>query len=147
MSEQLQVEALQILEVAASDLMREFEVKVPPIPVESILQKPQAGMWEEININQLTGSFLSIKDQYSPRMSMARLLAKHVINCPWGKARDLSALVKSEDDLRTFARMLIMPREMVMTMTTGARNPVVMSMNFEVPEEDAQKRLMQIAVL
>lgn len=136
---------LKRLEAVASELMKAFDVKATPVPVESILQKPLPGMWGEINVSQLTGSFLSVRDPYSPRMSMARLLARHVINCEWGRERDLLSIVKSEDDLRTFARMLIMPKELIETMTTGARNPVAMSMNFEVPEDDAQGRLIQLA--
>lgn len=133
------------LDAIASDLLKAFDVKAPPIPVESMLQKPVDGMWEQINIAQLTGSFLSIKDLYSPRMSMARLLARHVVNCEWGRARNLPDMVQSEDDMRIFARMLIMPREMIERLSTGSRNPVAMAMHFEVPEEDAQKRLLQLA--
>lgn len=133
------------LDTIASELIKAFDVKAPPVPVESMLQKPVAGMWGEMNIAQLTGSFLSVKDQYSPRMSMARLLARHVATCDWGKTRGLPELLQTEDDMRSFARMLIMPREMIATLTAGAKNPVALSMHFEVPEEDAQKRLLQMA--
>ncbi|HEX2621683.1 MAG TPA: hypothetical protein VHL11_16110 [Phototrophicaceae bacterium] len=133
------------LDLIASELIKAFDVKAPPVPVESMLQKPIPGMWGEVNIAQLTGSFLSVKDPYSPRMSMARLLARHIATCDWGKTRHLGELVQGEDDMRAFARMLIMPKEMIATLTTGARNPVAMSMHFEVPEEDAQKRLLQMA--
>jgi hypothetical protein len=136
---------LKRLEAIAGELLKAFDVKAPPVPVESMLQKPPPGMWGEINVSQLTGSFLSVRDPYSPRMSMARLLARHVINCEWGRERGLPDLIKSEEDVRTFSRMLVMPKTMIEAMTTGARNPVAMSMNFEVPEDDAQGRLIQIA--
>jgi hypothetical protein len=138
-------EQLKILEAAASELVKAFDVKAPPVPVESMLQKPMPGMWQEMNVSQLTGSFLSVRDPYSPRVSMARLLARHAINCEWGQQRKLLEIIRSDEDVRTFARMVIMPREMIDLLTTGARNPVAMSMHFEVPEDDAQHRLMQIA--
>lgn len=135
------------LEAIASELIKAFEVKVPPIPIESMLQQPKPGMWGEINLSQLTGSFLTVRDVYSPRVSMARLLARHATNCEWGRTRGLATLITNEDEMRAFARMVLMPREMVMAMTQGARNPVAMSMQFEVPEDDAQKRLQQLASL
>jgi hypothetical protein len=138
-------EQLKRLEVIASNLMKAFDVKAPPVPVESMLQKPMPGMWGEINVSQLTGSFLSVREPYSPRISMARLLARHVINCNWGQEQGLPGLITSDEDVRVFARMLVMPKEMIEMMTSGARNPVAMSMHFEVPEDEAQKRLIQLA--
>lgn len=135
---------LKQLELVASELVKAFDVKAAPVPVESMLQKPLPGMWGEINVSQLTGSFLSIRDPYSPRISMARLLARHVINSDWGTQRKLAEVIGNDEDVRAFARMLIMPKELVESLASGARNPVAMSMIFEVPEEDAQKRLMQM---
>ncbi|MCU0496597.1 MAG: hypothetical protein MUF87_04500 [Anaerolineae bacterium] len=132
------------LESIANELMKEFDIKVAPVPVESMLRDPKPGMWSSMNLNQLTGSFFSIRDQYSPRMSMARLIARLLINTEWGQQRELSKLITDEDSLRAFARMVIMPKSLLQTLSSGAKNAVTIRMNFEVPEEDAQQRLLEI---
>ena len=98
-------------------------------------------MWDGVDISQLSGSFLSIKERYSPRMSLARLLVRHVASSEWGRDRNLFELLKDADNLQAFARMLIMPASMVMSMSMDARNPATMSLHFEVPEDDARVRL------
>jgi hypothetical protein len=144
MSESKQAD-LSRLEAAAAELIAAFDVSLPPVPVESMLQHPKAGMWDQVDITQLSGTFLSVRDQYSPRMSLARLLARHVVVSPWGTARNLQGMLKDDSLLRTFARMLVMPRSMVDTLSSGARNPTTMSMHFEVPEDDARQRLHELA--
>jgi hypothetical protein len=135
------------LEAAAAELVATFEVQSPPIPIESMLQHPKGDMWEEVDISQLSGTFLSIKDHYSPRMSLARLLARHVITSSWATARSIPNILNDEALVRAFARMLIMPAEMVKALSSGARNPTAMSMHFEVPEEDARLRIQELAEL
>lgn len=132
------------LETIANELMKEFDIKVAPVPVESMLHSPKPGMWSSMNLNQLTGSFLSIRDQYSPRMSMARLIARLLINSEWGQQRELGKLITDEDSLRAFARMVVMPKALLQNLSSGAKNAITIRMNFEVPEEDAQQRLMEI---
>ena len=133
------------LESVAQELMDEFRIVAPPIPVESMLQRPGSQMWEEVDISQLSSSFLNISQSYSPRMSLARLLARHVINCPWGQERGLNGIDRDESLLYSFARMLVMPANMVMQLTQTARTPHLVSIHFEVPEPDAQMRLQELA--
>ena len=133
------------LEVVVTELLEAFEINIPPVPVESMLQKPPSGMWKEVDITQISGNFLKITDTYSPRMSMARLLARHIVASEWGKARELGRLSGDEDGLYTFARMVIMPKSMVDEMSAGAKTPTAMRLHFEVPEEDAQLRLQDLA--
>lgn len=134
------------LEAVAAELLETFKVVSPPIPVESMLQHPLDGMWEEVDPTQLSGTFINIRQQFSPRMSLARLLARHVIVSPWGKQRELMPVLKNDQLLRAFARMLVMPGTMVMSLSSGARNPTSMSMHFEVPDEDARQRLQELAL-
>jgi hypothetical protein len=104
-------------------------------------------MWEEVNIADISVGFLKTGGHYSPRMSLARLLARHTIQCEWGEKRGLSAIVKqgkNEEVVKIFARMLVMPIEMIRTLSEGARTPITMSMHFEVPEDDAQIRLSEV---
>ena len=135
------------LEAIASELIDTFEIKAPPIPIESMLQHPKPDMWAEVDIAKLSGGFLNIKEPYSPRMSLARLLARHVASSEWGKARELNAMIKTEDQIAAFARMLIMPLPMVKALSTGARTAPTMSLHFEVPEEDARARLTELIEL
>lgn len=138
------MENLEKLEAIANELVKAFEVAAPPVPVETMLQHPQPGMWATLNVSQLTGSFLSVKDKYSPRMSLARLLARHVLASPWGEQRDMPNLIaQDEERLRSFARMILMPDDMLQTLTPGSRNPVAMSLLYEVPEDEAEKRLTE----
>jgi hypothetical protein len=142
----LNEEELRRLEACTAALLEAFNITAPPVPIESMLQRPLPGMWEQVDVTQLSGTFLSMKSQYSPRMSLARLLARHVTVCPWGKERNLLPVLKNDDLLRVFARMLIMPRGMIEGLSSGARNPTAMSMHFEVPEEDARQRLQDVAL-
>lgn len=136
---------LQRLEEIAHELMDVFEVHAPPVPIESMLQHPKQGMWEEVDVNQLSGTFLSIKDQYSPRMSLARLLARHIATSQWGKDRGILDIIKKDEDvLRAFARMIVMPSVMVKGLTASSRNPMSLSTEFEAPEDDARQRLLEL---
>jgi hypothetical protein len=133
------------LEAVATELLETFEINTPPVPIESMLQYPKNDMWREVDINQLSGSFISIKEHYSPRMSLARLLARHVVTSTWGGQRGLAELRHDDNLIRAFARMLVMPVGMVSALSSGARTPTTMSMHFEVPEEDARVRLEELA--
>lgn len=135
---------LKPLEAVANTLIQAFDVHSPPVPVESMLQHPRPGMWSEVNVSQLTGSFLSIRDKYSPRMSLARLLARHVMASTWGQDHKVAEYIeKDEERLKAFARMIIMPDDLLRSMSTGSRNPVAMGMYFEVPEDEAEHRLQE----
>jgi hypothetical protein len=133
------------LESVAQELIDTFNITAPPIPIESMLQHPQADMWEDLDISRLSSSFLNIRQSYSPRMSLSRLLARHVANCSWGASRGLSALDRDEAKLYSFARMLVMPASMVMELSATARTPHLLSVHFEVPEDDARKRLEELS--
>ena len=135
---------LDKMEAIAAELIAEFDVTNAPVPIETILQNPKDGMWEKVDVTQLSGSFLSMRDPYSPRMSIARLLARHLATCPWGRERDLFTLLREGDNLKLFARMLIMPKPLVEKVPTNARTPITMSLQFEVPEDDIRIRLDEV---
>lgn len=137
------------LEAVASELIHTFEITSPPIPIEIMLQRPKPDMWHEVDITELSVGFLRAGGHFSPRMSLARLLARHVIQSEWGEQRSLRDLFKDDKDeslLRSFARMLIMPADMVTTLSPAARTPITMSMHFEVPEDDARQRLKELGL-
>ncbi len=135
------------LELIAEELLAIFGIDHPPIPIEIMLQRPKPNMWQEVNITDLSVGFLRTGGPFAPRMSLARLLARHVLNSPWGDEHGLRELLKddkTEEGLRSFARMLIMPGSMVRNLSVVARNPLSMSAHFEVPEEDARQRLKDV---
>lgn len=138
------MESRSKMEAIASEIMDVFEVYAPPVPIELMLQKPPADMWEEVDVTQLSGSFLSIKDRFSPRMSLARLLARHIAVSEWGRKRGLFTILQEGNNLQAFARMLIMPQDMVEGLTSSTRNAAHMSTYFEVPEDDAGERLLEM---
>lgn len=133
------------LEEIAEEICEAFEAFAPPIPVELMLQQPPESMWDEIDVAQLSGSFLSIKERYSPRMSLARLLVRHIAASDWGKERSLDKILGDTELLNAFARMLLMPKEMINGLTTAMKTPQSISIRFEVPESDAKDRLLELA--
>ncbi|MDZ4763246.1 MAG: hypothetical protein SGI73_01745 [Chloroflexota bacterium] len=133
------------IEKIAIELTEAFDITAPPIPIEKMLQLPKADMWEDLDIKQLSVSFLKVTDYYSPRMSLARLLARQLINSPWGHKRGLSDVSSDETRLHRFARMVVMPASMVLELNESARTPSIMSVHFEVPLEDARLRLEELA--
>lgn len=133
------------LETVAQEVMTIFEIKSPPVPIERMLQHPPVDMWEEVDIGKLSIGFLSVKDRYSPRMSLTRLLARHIVNSAWGTDQNISEMVTSDEDVYAFARMLIMPLAMIRALSKDARTSHTLSAHFEVPEEDASQRLVETA--
>jgi hypothetical protein len=135
------------IEKAVSDLMTAFDVTNPPVPVEIMLQRPKAGMWKEVNLSELSTAFINIKQRYSPRMSVSRLLVRMICRCEWGVKRGLAELIKDEDAMRAFARAIMMPHAMLDVLPIASRTPITISMRFEVPEEDARLRLEELGYL
>jgi hypothetical protein len=140
---------LNQIEKVASELIQTFEITSPPIPIEIMLQRPKPDMWHEVDITELSVGFLRAGGHFSPRMSLARLLARHIIQSDWGEKHGLHEVFKEDKDeslLKAFARMLIMPSEMVNALSAGARTPITMSIHFEVPEDDARQRLKELGL-
>src|SRR5258708_39120945 len=80
---------LPVIEAAINELMTAFDVTDPPIPIEIMLQRPKAGMWKEINLSELSTAFINVRQRYSPRMSVARLLARLACRHDCGDRRNL----------------------------------------------------------
>lgn len=140
-------EQRSLIEAAIVDLMDAFDVTEPPIPVEIMLQRPKAGMWKEVNLSELSTAFINVKQRYSPRMSVARLLARHVVRSEWGNQRKLHDVGSTEDGVRELARAILMPQNMLDRLTSSNRTPMTVSMRFEVPEDDARQRLLDLGYL
>jgi len=132
------------METAVGDLLKAFDVSGPPVPVEIMLQRPKAGMWKEINLAELSTTFINIKQRYSPRMSVGRLLARNICRSEWGITRNVNTIASTDETLRAFARAILMPKYMLDRLPPASRTPIAISMRFEVPEEDARLRLLDL---
>src|SRR5512135_2596767 len=129
---QLNPEQADLIENVVSALITAFDIHNPPIPVELMLQRPRPGMWKEVNLSELSTAFINIKQRYSPRMSVSRLLVRMITRYEWGSQRGLDHLIKTEEDMRALARAIMMPHAMLDVLPIASRTPITISMRFEV---------------
>jgi len=134
---------MQQLEAVAREFISLFSITAPPVPIEKMLQSPKPGMWDEVDVSKMTAR-LDLSSPYSAQMSMARLLARNIITCEWGKQHELADLDQDDEMVRSFARMLVMPADMITQLNRTSRTPQLLSLHFEVPEADAKLRLQEI---
>jgi len=137
-------QSLNFIDIAVADLMRIYEVDAPPVPVELMLHRPKAGLWEAADPNELTNSAGIRQSRYALRMSVARLLARSISESQWGREHNLASFEQDREALRAFARAILMPRKMLENVYGGVRTPPVIAMRFQVPDEDAQLRLLDL---
>ncbi len=140
----MNTEQIAYLEKITEELLQAFEVYAPPVPIEHMLREPVNQMWREMDLTQLSGSFLDVRDQFSPRMSLARLLVRHIARSEWGMERELDTLLDNDAAVRQFSRMLIMPQAMIDSLTHSTRTALSISQEFEVPIEEAKQRLTEL---
>jgi hypothetical protein len=132
-----------LFDAVVAELISAFDVERAPVPVELMLKRPRPGMWQEPNLGDLSLSFIQLSSPFSPRMSIARLLARHLCGCPWGEARGLRR-DHTDDEIRYLARAILMPAAMVAALPESQRDPLDLSVRFEVPEPDALARLQDL---
>lgn len=136
---------LHKLDLVVKELLTLYSISAPPIPIESMLQHPHPNMWNEVDLKDLSSSFLNISTPFSPRISLARFLAKTIAKSPWGEERGLPEIVHDDQSIYRFARAIIMPAEMVLEINDDARTADLISLHFEVPLDDARLRLEELA--
>ncbi|PJF35716.1 MAG: hypothetical protein CUN49_09120 [Candidatus Thermofonsia Clade 1 bacterium] len=139
-------ETLALFERAVADLLDAFDVERPPVPLELMLQRPRPSMWREVNLSELSLSFISIDQPFSPRMSIARLLARHMCRCAWGAERGLAPYAENDEALRALARAVVMPRSMLEELPAVQRTTLNLSARFEMPEKDVILRLSELGL-
>jgi hypothetical protein len=137
-------DTLTVFEAAIDELLTAFDVERAPVPVELMLQRPRPGMWREVNLTDLSLSFINVSERFSPRMSVARLLARHISRGEWGAARGLAPYAESEEDIRMLARAIVMPRAFLDALHSEGLDVVTISERLEVPEEDVLQRLEEL---
>lgn len=135
---------MNIFEPIADELMRAFNITAPPIPIENMLQHPSEDMWTDLDISQISLSFLrATDDYYAPRMSLTRLLVRQLAISAWGRERNLFPICEDTELLHAFARMVVMPGSMIAELAPSARTPTGLCLHFEVPEDEARLRLQE----
>ncbi len=132
---------MDTFEAVVKDLIELYSITAPPIPIERMLQHPHPDMWDEVDVTQLSGTFLNTTIPYSPRMSLARFLAREIAASSWGHQHGLDGTGGDDQAIHRFARVIAMPAEMVMEINPESRTPQLISLHFEVPEDDARLRL------
>ncbi|MBK8025619.1 MAG: 16S rRNA (guanine(966)-N(2))-methyltransferase RsmD [Chloroflexi bacterium] len=138
---QTNAQVLSQLEILVDELIQQFAITSPPVPVERMLQDPKAGMWREIDIAQISMGFLKVTSPFSPRMSLARFLGRVIAQSDWAVSRGMPFMTDDDPIFQKFARMIVMPARMIQALGPSDRTPQLMSTYFEVPLEDASLRL------
>lgn len=134
-------DTLAMIEKAVQDMLTAFDIDHPPIPVELMLQRPRENMWSEIDLAEMSATFLTLHDRYAPRMSVVRLLARNIVRSDWGKQRGLDALIQESSKIAMLARAIIIPRQFLESGDVNLQDLMAVSNLFEVPEEDITLRL------
>jgi hypothetical protein len=134
------------IEIATNEIMALFDVDQPPVPIELMLERPREGLWTRADLAELTSSFLVMTDRFSPRMSVARLLARHIARCDWGKEHGLLPIYSSKSLTNNFARALMMPQPMLEDALQSGQSRKAIINRFEVPEEDFKLRLNELGM-
>jgi hypothetical protein len=134
------------LEQTVNLILDAFDIDEPPVPVELMLRRPREGLWPEVDLAELSASFLDLSDRYSPRMSVVRLLSRHIARCPWGQEHQLQQLLTDKDLVNRFARAIIMPRELLLNAMKDKPALAAIGSRFEVPEVDLEQRLTDLGI-
>jgi hypothetical protein len=135
------------IEMIVNEIITIYDISTPPVPVELMLQRPLANTWDAANPNELSNSSTLRGSRHALRVSVARLLARHICTSLWGTERRLHEIMDDGELLRVFARALLMPRAMLEALSPAVRTPPIIAMRFQVPEDDAQLRLHDLGYL
>jgi hypothetical protein len=135
------------VERVMAELLDTYGVYAPPVPIEAILQRPRPGMWEIVDFSELSGTFFAMKDPHGPRLALARLLVRLLVSTPWGMERGLGELEGRPTAVYAAARALLMPRPMLMALPAASLVPGTISILYEVPETEVERRLVEIEAM
>jgi hypothetical protein len=140
----LHTEYLPLIERGVDAILQVYQLEAPPVPVEIMLQRPHNDLWEAADPSELSQATSAQFSRYGLRMSVARLLSRTIANSQWGQDQGLAVLSDEREPIRAFARALLMPRVMIEQIAPGVRTPTLIAMRFQVPEEDAKLRLLDL---
>jgi hypothetical protein len=144
----LEVTDWDYLEGLIRSLLELYEITAPPIPLEKMLQTARPGLWETFDLSEVSVGFFSptnFTNPYAPRVSLARMIGRKLLESDWGKERALPDRIRDDGDIHKLARILMMPRHMIEALPLANRTPEVLSDYFEVPKSDVELRLTDLA--
>lgn len=134
------------LEQLVDDLMDAFEITtINRVPLEYILQNPKENMWDEIDAKNFTIGLINPNPQ-NVLASVARGATRELANSPWGEANGLAVMKDDEELIAIFARMLLMPRKLIIQIPEDSRTIKHISDFFEASPDDVEKRLQEMQI-
>ncbi len=137
----LSVQDQTMIEKLATDIIKHYKFKRPPVPIEKILSDPPLGL-ESIDISDLSLVFGIGEHRYEYRMAMARLLYREIcrVSGEWEEKYPYS-----NDAARYFSSCVLIPSTWAVK---AARRPLVslekLSEDFQVPTYAMSSRLAQL---
>jgi hypothetical protein len=134
------------VEQVATELMADYEIRLPAVPLEAILQDPRPTMWRAVNLHDLRPGFHAIQVPFGTRMVLAQLLARLLIDSAWGEQRGLAPMRGQPTAVHALGRAILMPRVMLMRLPAEALQPPMVSRLYEAPLSEAADRLAELGV-
>jgi len=135
------------LDAAALDLLHMHGVEQPPVPIEDILRRPIGNLWQPDLVDLSLPSFDAL-DRYAARPTIARLVARYVVQTDWARLRGLARNGDlPQGEMRYLGRALLMPKTWIGALGLGERNPSGVRVRFHVPIPDAAERLAELALM
>ena len=58
----------EVIDPVVNEILSIFDVDRAPVPVELMLQRPREGTWPQVDIAEMSVSFLNLHDRYAPRL-------------------------------------------------------------------------------
>jgi hypothetical protein len=130
------------LAAVADALVALFEITEPPVPVEMMMNNPRPGLWTHTDFSQLTFSFAIRGDRHAPRISMARMIVRLMIDTEFGRKYRLPELIGiSPERITEMARLILVPDILLNHLPQSEHNAIAVAMTFMIPEDDAEARL------
>lgn len=132
------------LDEAAIEFLKLHAVTQPPVPVEDILLHPAGDMWEP-DLSDLSLQSFDVRERYSARPTIARLVARYVGQSDWARQRGLAGKDGfTPDEARYFGAALLMPGRWLNELHAAERDPASVRIRFQVPLRDATQRLAEL---
>lgn len=135
------------VELIIDELLGHYTIDSPPVPVELILQNPARDMWDEVDLSRLPKALAGDPRPFALRLFLAQLLARMLCESVWGRERGLPGPGEPDKALAPLARALLMPRSLLAALPASALNPKMVHSMFQVPLEEARRRLIEVDVL
>lgn len=131
----------------AEALLQYYEVARPPVPVERMLREPPTGM-DGVDPDQISSIVEHGLYSYDPRLAMARLLYREMVRAGVTKsAFDIDLPSVSYDEMKFFARCLLMPAQWMRWLAGRGLSVEQMSHYLQAPPYAVVARLAELGLV